>query len=939
MHEEWVSTVKQTFRMDLIELPSGIRKTYLFDKSTEEKFFFKPFVCSLVDDDFKSSLDPKLRDFLPKSPSAFIPTGIGALWFYALQFEADYTAPKDVDLKKRGGGGASHTLRNYARYKIQTSDKFPYKLEFYFRPRIAESSKSIALIQILDGLTEKVVMRIKVLELDLSWKASVIEKSDLFDLPLGYGCQRGEKFDPYLIEMPSYISLVNFEPHLLRVDMVASRPLSIEHDFERWKTHASSVKILTGRFKLNHKRTNDYLLLELTDYAPPKETPKILGTEIKHATSRKVKQVWDLGSNGPDSKGGQRVVYFKQDEKNRICLVNGDNYLLKERSTFPVPLFSSTDAPDDRNLQSQLDVMILMDLFSSTSDYHLLSQKETRLIGLQTEFVYEKRVKSFEIRDASGVVLWFGPVSIIRKDIKQKAAFDNVYKTTITINFYSKDYSAIITRVVLDLIEAGPIDQAYFHQQLDVSLCLEQASANEDENFSYTSLLKSEQNGGENMKFTLSYPLESEEMCDRLASSDSAQADIYEKFLKALFDVSNERLDMLQVVDVGLDYGGEMLKISGKLLKKPHLLSYTEIKEQKIVCTDRTKQLFSEIKSTSESCAESCNHYGCTAFVYCPAPKVCDLLLKDLSASSNDGRLKINFEPEPYCSLFTPIDANKLRHIEPAQLISHMRELMLEEKYDIDKEYGRDEKHGVNPSLEIKIIIDRSSVTNEKQLELFPILIESDDESADEQLENLAEESLKDFDGSHGELERGREKRKRKTNRPEYRVLFENRKFRQPVVLDDEFVVQEAKHMSYDECELFCDQIDCRSFSHCFIDGTCLVTSIHKKTLVEQKSFEEPFCFIFEREYLSKFQKTIQTTRPLAHDPIKSAPTVLVDRECALNCMDNDDDQFKCRSFYFCPSEKAYEFDCYLSNNHNPEDVATNTITSCDYYVRKYHVN
>lgn len=933
MLEEWVSIITGSFRLDLIDSYSGLRRTLLTHKYDYENFYYQPFECFLVPN-FDEAFFPELADKFKSNFDYPVPTGVGLLWLQSSNVDATYSKSSSGDLSKIPVKTANVVLKNYVQYEISPSkDGYPYRLDFFFHPG-EENLKSLSLIHViknLEGTTKRsVIMRIKIIEVETFTHAidSISEFEGLFDLPVGYGCQRGEYHDrPFAVPINTYMP--SYVPHILQLDIVSTQPIDLDHDTDKWKTHQISVRIIEGRLTLNYTLSNDYIILETQDFALKSQTRLPISSDNdskKVATLRRRKRVWDLGKDGITSKDSQkRVKYFELDERTRQCSDSGENKL-GESASIEFGISEQEVGVENgpaaivigrKKTILNLNTELIDTLFTSTQDYHLIKKIEPKANRNFRGTIHERRVSKFRLNDNKGNIVWSGPVSFIRKH-SAKLTSDVLRQTSSSMYFYSDDLTRLTGKVHMVIVERRIISEANLHRELEDigKLCFAKILTNNQE--SKLIPYHKENSDERGLDFVLEYPIESKGEAETLSMSDSIEHEVYRQFIVSMFAVSNGRLNMLQLSNIDIDYGPEMVKISAEISELPASLNYWQDYGQRF---SKSKQnlLFTEknIKN-EESCAKSCLNYNCYMFSYCSKSKDCDIVLTKLENSSNkhDGGVVMTFEPDPSCSVFKPKNSPDIKtsnYITPRDFVQKLRQTVLASK-------GEDKGTGNILKLELEY----TSAKHEKvEISLSPLFITSGSftlEQVDSLLGDISEENRKKITGNN-RIE------------AEYKISFDNRKYKDTLKISEDFPIQLAQHTSYIDCKLLCSQTDCRSFSHCKIESTCRVSMLHQVKQIEDFSENEELCTISRRDYLSKFKQT-SDKHVLKLRKISKITLAGSANDCASLCM--EEEKFKCKSFYYCRTKKADEIS-ELGKKSDEDESEFEHDVSC--YLRKTHLS
>lgn len=932
--EEWLYGPQRQFRMDVIELDTNKRKTILVNGDSNKTFYYEPFTCLPIIDLTKSNLSSELVEKFPQyyhnrlTPQALniIVGGISSIWFYAMSLKNLTFTPAISSLDVSSRKTAKRVLKGYDQLSFKPSDKFPYKIKFYSHENTVLASKtidprSVVAIHLIDSNSVKVSLRAKIIELDISRNLySEFDDNDFFDLPLGYGCQVKEPLVQNYKPPENFFTQV---PHVFNLDVVHLSPSRYEHDIDKWQVHSSSLRLVSGQLQ-----GRQYFAIEKHEYTIDKSKNDGQLSSGKRATLMRTKRVWDLGSSvSSDEK--RASMYYEIDQQSGRCLNYGDGHL-DEIASLEFTIL--TDDGQQISSGLTLDTKMIEKLFFDTNGYHLVQESKAKYLRSR-EIVYEKREQQFQLRNTNGELVWTGPVSLVRRStvfdfdhvdsINDKLTYEDC-KVHVSIYLFTKAFDKVLGLIQLTAKPGRLVDGAYFHRELNIDQCLSLAN-----NFGPKSIGKNF-SPPNSLNFKLSYSLEVGDKCFEHISKDGhIEEIIYEKFLSSAMMTAKNQLDLLQVQDLVINIDKESVTISGQMLEWPHLFYFHRQLGRKIVKSTGGAS-FWELKQNEAKCAESCVHYECKLFSYCRKSQMCELFLDDVN--SNDGEKfgkdnKLIVEPDPECAVYTK-RPDKNHSISPLEFIYRYKRAILAEfgdeqsapkillnlTFDDDDTINNDHKHEL-------IVLSPTSITTTSQL--------IDNLGIDEG--NAAYETRMD---------------KSKTNiLPDYEIILDNNRFKTIEKLTNDFPLQEASHvMEWNDCATLCEDNDCRSFSYCQIEKTCLISQLHKRKLIDQHVEQADACRLFGRNYLSKFQKVNLVPRPSAG--IAKELKLGSQRDCAIECM--EENEFRCKSFLYCPNVgQGYRAnDCLLRKNRitKAKSLIDQTFIhltndKCETYSRSYLID
>lgn len=950
-------------RLDIVVLPEGTRRTILCDGDTNEIFHWEPFKCSRAAD-LDLALYPELVDIFPKNNGSYLKFGIGSLWEHVEtnpnQVESGY--PSSVKLESFLPLEETSSSSKFNKFSYRSTENYKYDLTFHLGDPYNVNTLGIVWIG------SKVKLRIMETPNELRQARDQLER--VFRLPQGYGCVRLKNKEDDTYSMPS-MTFVSSEPEelrLLRLDFVASRPIGDTSSGgyeipDRWRSHSSSVRILSGGYQSNSgDYERSYLIFEKQESSSDRHsvTQYLSGIRgSRRASVTRTKMVWDMSIMGSDS----RSRYFELNMSEGKCLGYGETKSpLDVGIGLTIAPAASDFGQDSPPIMLALGIELLGNLFSPDG-FHLISRINHQVRVDKEEFVFEKRDENFKMKNIKGQVVWQGPVSIIRQFVaakKTNSSADVNHQSSattefwqeqqiITINFYSQKLDRLLTRVKLLVAELRTIDQYYLLDEINVSTCLARlgGSLGGLAGAEYVDELQKVAELDENLTFELEYYAVDGEAYVKYVEDQhekSLKRLIEMDFVRSIIELSNYQLDLMQINNIQVDIrqaeveGGDSwaVRITGQLLDRPSLLNFVRdigqrfsdgCQMDKLMANSGGQQIRTLMKESSKACAASCDHFNCTMFTYCSGSSLCDLLV---GPSVGNSGVKVTWDPN--CVLFT-------RHqlarsiVSPHQLIHQM-----DQTIRAQQEQPRTAGDRVSP-LGLKL----DSVL------LVPESIESSLLRGQE-FEELAElEDTKQFgSGPANSQQIVSGLRASASLKQEYSLLISDKKYKSnsnnndPVV----FPLAEAKHMSHHDCESLCKQTDCLSYSYCRLERVCQISLLHRKEQIEPKIEQDSGCVVMAREYLTKFQKVSQNQLT----PRQTFETIRVDslNDCATKCMDQAEAP-KCRAFYYCPVETG-RASCHLKSNKMladatsevsrsspPNPIDSVSSLSCDLYASKYN--
>lgn len=414
-------------RLDITPLAEGDRQTILYDGDTNEIFHYAPFKCFSVAD-LEQALGPELADIFPKNGGFYLKFGIGSLWRYVEKLNL----PDDDPSFK-----SEHTIHSFlplennstilSRLSYNATREFEDELDFFMLDPANVNTLSMVRIG------TRGVLRIIDTPNELRQPREDIER--VFQLPRGYGCSRrtAANNNHDRVVQPKRLEFMGLDAgdlRLLRLDVVASRPVETTgssaglgrcDNHDRWRSHSSSVRILSGGYRVAGYERN-YMIFDIQESASQRGSlVKYLAGVMSSRRSgvQRTKVVWDMSNLGSDT----RSRYFKLDSSEGKCLGYGETKSpLGVGADLHVSPASSDFEQDSPPLMVALGIELLASLFSP-EDYHLIARTIKR--NRKEELVFEKRQESFEMKNLQGQVVWEGPVSFIRQYVVSMARDDD----------------------------------------------------------------------------------------------------------------------------------------------------------------------------------------------------------------------------------------------------------------------------------------------------------------------------------------------------------------------------------------------------------------------------------------------------------------------------------------------------------------------------------
>lgn len=952
--EEWATKITKSYRLDFVDRSTGRRGTILNNLVDKEKIYYHPYKCKSIDN-LSDVMIPELANNFPSSDPWLI-AGVGSIWYYASTLQpSDYKPASMDDSMIIGKITSNKFMKTLNSYTFKPTKAFPYELVFLFRQDDGEMNNSVVgnpedlvAIQVhgqddsnggegSENRGTKILLHLRILEMKAPLSALQIENYEIFEFPLGYGCEKHVKSS---YTSPIDLQLTPQVPQIMELDIVVNQPANSESFSSTWKSYSTSIRITHGQLMFDDKIHHRYLSYE-TAFRTPDSSD---GLKSARSSLHRLRKIWDLTDEQEASDG----VYYEIDVRSNICKGFGfDNIDLS--SNFIIPIDSKLFSPEGSNatLSAGLSLgpMQLIGLFSDTEEFHLLRRNTPT--WSQEILIFEKKLDAFALLDVqNGQPIVTAPASLIRKHSLLDTGNEMTDSQTganveVSVYFFSQNREELLLQIKMILIEREFISEAYFHRTLNISPCSE-------------TLQNSPSSSAEiSNSFKVNYPidgLDDDKQCTGensicqdgiLDFDDSLESQAYEKFLSGLYEVSGKQLDPLQLVNMKVelikDKSDNMLTVSGQLLDFPHLLSFRKTRGYtfSLQQTGKSSTIVKEMVADDRTCAESCKHYDCLMFSYCGGiSKLCQLELKILTM---DDQPSLTMDQD--CNMYTMDE----RMVSGRQQRASGGELLHKMKQKLDSNGPPDQQ-----PLDISIRLpDKSVVT------FLASSIETNVDSMS-QFDELAKDLLGELLASeHNQTESGtndqfddptlnvdRLENAKNPMRFEYELSKVNSKFKAQFEINEKFPVQLAYHINdLTDCKSLCNQIDCRSFSYCPLDHTCQVSSIHDDDEIEAQSESADLCTIHRREYLSKFYLANSVSKPNKKNLPVQPFEVTTNKDCAARCMDSK--SIDCKAFALCPTQEESSYTCYLSSIRElePQDTdktSTNSTMLCQFYKRRY---
>lgn len=692
---------------------------------------------------------------------------------------------------------------------------------------------------------------------------------------------------------------------LVRFDIVVLIPHAQGLDIEQWTSHTCSVRILLGRLSAYSPQTSasyDYIVLE-------KQQPSLKSSQVVRSrpfSLQRTRQVWSLGSKGLDALDPlsiSRVQQYSINENTGECMHSSEEDIRKMGIELqPENLSNSVKTLTHVNLAPQF----LRYIMGSNHLYHLIQDdtNESDQTHWRTR-VYEMRLSTDRLIELGLSDFWPHSISVIRRHVDHKPNLDGVTapeftEISFTLHLLNEQATRQEAQVYLRLIELENLDEARLHRAIDVSSCYYSMTNKQDKP----------------IKFTIEYKY-NQPILDVKALNDQnelaslgwlhgrlARSIFHHRFLVSLSDAPVP-LDPQQITNVQVETGAidsDKLHISAYVHDRPLELDF-RAKTMTRIDENVHRGVSSHLAGSSIECAHSCIHFNCRAYDYSNLDSTCNILLN--IGSTEDGTETISTINYRGYTFYERLWQHPFASAH--QFVQEIKHTLASPS---DKRWLKILTQG--------FMVARADGTSKivfVNLEPISIRIENDHYSylsGDHRLQADSSEAGEEVHESQSELAQAR---------TPYSLVFSHSNLELPSEPDElTFPFPEGRGLSLEECEHYCAQVDCGSFSYCTLDKHCLVSRLHRTDdLKKHIKRDQALCSVFARNYWTKFiqvrvsSKGLSVERDGDDDHIHQL-SVSHERDCANACVEST--TFICRSFYFCSASKTDQpSDCYLSSS------------------------
>lgn len=845
-----------------------------------------------------------------------------------------------------------------------------YKVSFYFEMTDTSNNSELQLRAVILESKQVSLMSITINVLEVSKLFNI----RVFNLPLGFGCQRKQSLGE-ISEIPHNLDKNTNKlkgKFLLDIEITASvegLPETGNPSKSITTSSTLSVQLARGGASLpSNLTTNDNQNESSPQVMMDQQLQMIRISGLDTHKDSQVKMVWD------QSTGVKYTIDYTSD----VC---------KQESFSP-----SNDDPvvlEFKNYVTlELTEKLWHELFVSTDGYHLTltthQVKQQERNKLQTVYFMEKKLDYLPARvtinDKQVDKDSDFAVSLVRKynvDVSSSYTFlkkhdsnkdeknqdDIMYGIEqVSMFVYTADRSKILTRIVFQIDYTKLKLEEISRQLFDVTPCFTQ----EHHNYAW---------------IRLTYPLTT-----KLANLiKDRQSDIREHFARFVRNYQLARLSPLQLpkIEVTINSIKSELIIRALILDRPSMLIQFQQMPNKILRFDDDKTTFYQLESKQvardkEHCGQLCKLYKCKLFSFCNNDHSCYLVHNNQQSIKQMDNVVIEDQNE--CTLFI-LDETRAKLWIKQQTISlqyilsslqHdrydeklMLDLLNKAQSDHDNDNVDSNEHSGSGSLDdfkyvntLSRTINKYFVKNSHSLplatfsmpielskmksvifmEFIPVKFEIENDPLDDIMEASDDQLSQNWSDELGSLVKEAQSVDFHVSRSErkYWKLGDNKDFKQL-----------SGSVSYDECSLHCIDVGpkCDSFSYCYLRQECIVSlrGLSTQTLPTNKIADDDVtlkmynCVIVKRNYLNKFIKT--STYNLRMDSIdKLSKKSLLEfkatndaSDCANDCIihsgTNQQQQTGnkdvCRSFDYCYKlEKKNKYNGYLNS---PESVTSKT--------------
>lgn len=850
----------------------NIRVTYLTNGETNEIFRYSAFKCDRLEANSKDLgiIGNLFKGYSlngpPQSAQAY---GLGPLWL-----RATTDATSDKLLSNNTADNKDHKFLHYfTGYQLNfefSREEIPYNLRFYFKQ---DHQSFVSAVEWLDPTNKyaepKVEARATVVWVDLSG----FEES-VFELPVGYGCQRRPNLERAPEMGDGFELLHQGGPNQAVLELTISQPMSkLLHN---WNSHKYTVRMLRGQLKLNGSKRNSYYISQIQERDPIT------------SRMRRIKRVWSF-----QDKTNEAVVYMI-DMENKKCQVTHESVEDSVKLIFP--------GQENELNPIALNIQAILNLLNFNEDYHYIRESRSSSSSRIKDVYFEKRLTYYRIKSVNkgGGFVFDGPISIVKKlstltfipEGKQFPDFQTFqfnFHTKVTLFLYSQDLTEILYKVVIDLIDRQEVDINFMHKQLDVSSCFPEEQQED---------------------IVIKYPIETVQLVKRL----SVIQDIVEEYF-CLNLFSTTPIQPVQVTNVGFTYDNFFIYIKMTLIDLPLTHFFTIQRGVRLARGSDKDKILEKFAANAERCASACELYHCLRFSFEKDTSRCALQLH-----LNVEALQHSEFSELYM-METPWDkyiADGLRsHLKPRQIVELFNELITSDLADVDSQETlaswrlRDD---VPLTLRIESdVLPGYTIGDPPFIILRPSSVESEMDSMHEMAR--VETVGRDSNGSEVIIHVS-------TDSPhlqiEYSLLFENKQYLVNKIANSPGS-QQMEASSYEDCAHACEDSNCKSFSYCHLDKSCSLTTMHKTTLIDASVVHYSGCNVFVLDYLSKFEDLGFVTEPEVVQKVIKQESLI---DCANSCM--EEEEFNCQGFYHA---NEGDVKCLMVNKHIEQLASGPTFT------------
>lgn len=868
--EEWASFEEHQFRLDMIYGDS--RVTYLTNGETNEIFRYSAFKCDRLEMNSKDLgiIGNLFKGYslngLPQSARAY---GLGPLWL-----RATTDATSDKLLSNKTSDNKDHKFLHYfTGYQLNfkfSREEIPYNLRFYFKQ---DHQSIVDAIEWLDPTNKyaepKVEARATVVWVDLNKLAESV-----FELPVGYGCQRRPNLERAPQVGDGLELLHQGGPNQAVLEVTISQPTSkLLHN---WSSHKYTVRMLRGQLKLNGSKRNSYYVSQIQE------------RDLITSRMRRTKRVWSF-----EDKTNEAVVYVV-DLESKKCQVTHESVEDSVKLIFP--------GQQNGLNPIALNIQAITNLFNSNEEYHFIKESRSSSSSRVKDVYFEKRLTNYQIKSVNkgGGFAFDGPISIVKKlstltFIPEGKQFPGLqtyqfsFHTKVTLFLYSQDLTEILYKIVIDLIDRQEVDISFMHKQLDVSPCFSEEQQKD---------------------IVIKYPIETVQLGKKLSVIQDL---VEEYYCMNLF--STTPIQPLQVTNVGFSYDNFFIYIRMTLIDLPLTHFFLMQRGVRLAKGSDRDKILEKFAANAERCASSCELYHCLRFSFERDTSRCALQLHpNVEALQHSEFSELYMMESPWDKYI----ADGLRsHLKPRQIVELFNELITSDLADKDDEETISSwrlQDDVPLTLRIEsAFLPGYTVGDPPFIILRPSSVESEMNS----LHELAKVETMDrnTNGSEVIIHVNTDSLQLQI---EYSLLFENKQYLVNKLASSPGS-QQMEAFSYEDCAHACEDSNCKSFSYCQSDKSCSLTTMHKTALIDESVVHYSGCNVFVLDYLSKFEDLGFVTEPEVVQKIIKQESLI---DCANSCM--EEEEFNCQGFYHA---NEGDVKCLLVNKHIEQHASGPTFT------------